>query len=377
MDANITTTKIRELRRRGPDALLVHVLQSMTLLGAAKSRLLQQNHLAAMLRGLKEYQDSRFAPIARDHQIVGKSGSVRLLRLKSLSRKKRQPIILIPSLINSWEIFDLFPNQSFAQWLKGQDYDVHIIDWGMIQHDKDIKTVDDLLLKRLAPMIEDVAQKRGPVALAGYCMGGLLQAGVIPHVHEHVLAAIYLATPWDFHANKAKLTRLVQAWAPQGFKMLQRHGVMENAQLQALFALVDPSVAIRKYTNFASLKPRDPKRRLFVAVEDWLQSGQDLPGHLATTCLQNWYIENLTAQGKWKVGGRRITPRVLSAVPSLVVAPSRDQLVELATAQALYDQIGPKKCTLYIPDTGHIGMMVSPRAQVEVWQPIDSWLKAH
>ena len=46
--------------------------------------------------------------------------------------------------------------------------------------------------------------------------------------------------------------------------------------LQALFAAVDPLVALRKFTRFAALPQTAPPAQHFVALEDWLNDGVPL-----------------------------------------------------------------------------------------------------
>lgn len=370
------TTRKQPFKRRGPDALLLHLLQAGGSVAAQFSSVTAQQKFARMLDGIKKYQEIAIAPIHRKYDVVWEKGAMRVMRLPGGRRAGvAPPVILIPSLINGPEILDLMPGHSFACYLQQNGFDVYIIDWGDVLSDKTICRMDDLLHKCLAVAVADVAKKSGQnVILAGYCMGGLLMAGAYPRLRDHVRGMAYLATPWDFHAGDPRLTQMVRQAAPHMLPMLAATPHLPNFQIQSLFALVDPAMAINKYSRFADMKIRDAAVKTFVAVEDWLQTGRDLPRDIARVCFEDWYLHNLTARGQWRVGGDLITPTLLKSCKSLVVAPRRDQLVETQTAKALATQLG--RAAKYLePDCGHIGMMVSPRAQADVWSPIIKWLK--
>lgn len=367
--------------RAGPDSLLLHLLQATGQIAALGTDAERQEKMARMLRGIQKYQSTPIPPVERNHASVWQRGSMRLLHIAPTENPGRKTkgarsIILVPSLINGWEILDLLPDQSFARHLAAQGNDVYIIDWGDLRDDPEIQSMDDLLLQRLLPAIELAAGLAGcPVALAGYCMGGLLVAGVLPHAAQFVDRALYLAMPWDFHAGTPHLTNLVRGWAPHMLPVLQTAAFLPNSQIQSLFAMVDPEMAINKFTRFADMDDDNPSAVTFVAVEDWLRTGRDLPQHIARTCMQEWYLENRPCHGQWHVGGAAVSPDTLKHTRSLVVAPRRDKLVETQTARAFYEQLG-KTATYMEPDCGHIGMMASPRAVTDVWAPINKWLQS-
>lgn len=347
------------------------MIQSILHNGAQYNAGQVQQKIAAMIAGIQKYQACGVPPVTRRMGVVWSAGSARLLRVPGRRRPGARPVVLIPSLINGWEIFDILPHRSFARFLVGAGFDVYILDWGDVAADPDIDMLDDLLRDRLAAAVALVAEQSGQaVIMCGYCMGGVLMAGALPFLAEHLARAIYLATPWDFHAGDPYLTHLVQGWVPSVSLLLNTTRVLPNAQVQTLFAMIDPDMAAQKFARFGALRADDPEYATFIAVEDWLRSGRDLPGRMAHACLTDWYVRNKTGEGAWRVAGTRITPRVLRSVPSVVVVPQRDRLVEPQTAQALYDAIGPEHAVCLTPDMGHIGMMSSARAEKLVWERV-------
>ncbi len=361
--------------RDGPDSLWLHMLQATLSMGVQHNPTVVQQKIAAMLTGIKKYQTWPTPPIHRAHRIVWQEGASRLMFVKpSADVADQPPIILVPSLINGWEILDLLPDLSFARYLAAQVGPVYILDWGDLTIDCGIQTLVDLLHGRLAAAVRAVrARHNQPVTAMGYCMGGVLVAGAMPVIGDDIDRVVYLATPWDFHAGDPLVTRLVRGWQAVLGLPLGATPHIPNSQIQALFAQVDPEMAAQKFTRFAGMTRDDPAAQIFMAVEDWLRTGHDLPGVLARQCLQDWYHDNRTAGGAWRVGDYYITPGLLAGPHSLVIAPRRDRLVEPQTARALASFIG-SRASLMSPDMGHIGLMSSPRAKDQVWAPMTEWL---
>lgn len=360
--------------RVGPDALIIHLLQSMLRAGQSEGLETAQQKMRDFLTGIKKYQDWGAPPVPREMVCLWQRGAARLLSIGG-GDCARGPVILVPSLINGWEILDLTPQVSLARFLASRGYDVHMIDWGNLRDDPDIKNLDDLLNSYLIPMVRLVCDTaRQSVMMMGYCMGGLLMAGAMPHIVDDVRAQVFLATPWDFHAGDQALTRLARNAAPSVTTMLQTTDYLPNSQIQMLFAMIDADMALKKFTRFAALAADDPAAAMFVAVEDWLQTGRDLPRDLALACLHDWYLDNQTMAGDWHVLGRRITAKDIAGPPALVIAPAQDKLVPTASAAALATQMG-RKAILHTPAIGHIGMMASSRAQTLVWDPLVEWME--
>ena len=108
-----------------------------------------------------------------------------------------------------------------------------------------------------------------------------------------------------------------------------------------------------------------------VALEDWLNDGVPLAASVARECLGQWYGENATALGAWRLRGRAVLPQRIK-LPSLAVIPDQDRIVPpgsaLALAKALPD------CRILRAPIGHIGMMSGGRAEAAVWRPVAEWI---
>ncbi len=130
----------------------------------------------------------------------------------------------------------------------------------------------------------------------------------------------------------------------------------------------------RKFSAFADMKEGGLEEMVFVAVEDWVNGGDNLPSGVVQQAVKNWYQDNKVVSGEWAVGRKKINARKIQK-PSLVIVPAKDKIVPPISAKPLARQI--KNADILIPECGHISMMVGTRAEKEVWKPIRDWILSH
>src|SRR5262249_13639989 len=136
-------------------------------------------------------------------------GSTRLLDYGTRAPDGRS-VLVIPSLINRAYILDLSPEKSLLRFLASQGLRPLLIDWGRPDAPERGFTLTDYIAGRLeaaaAAAVEIVG---GPLGVVGYCMGGLLALALAQRCPRVVKALALLATPWDFHAERAGQARLL------------------------------------------------------------------------------------------------------------------------------------------------------------------------
>lgn len=349
--------------RRGPRPLPVFVgMAGMLAASEAEQR--------AMIEGLKLYQAHPFRRSELERDVLWQSGCV---TLRHIPAQGQHHLLLIPSMINRSIILDLLPERSFARWLAAQGIDVHILDWGDPAHDPGQQNIDNVLLEKLMPCLSFLKKKYGSYDALGYCMGGTLLAGAVQLKPPGLNKVIYLASPWDFHAGNRQLQQQVVMGTASALQMTEAGRALPSHWVQSVFAAVNAQRNIHKFADFAKLEQDSDQARLFVALEDWLNDGVDLPAALARTCVVDWYGQNKPVQGGWQIGGQVVDPAA-TVNPVLVVASSTDRLVPEESSHALARLI--PGAALLQSQCGHIGMMSSRRAEADVWQPLYDWIVA-
>jgi poly(3-hydroxyalkanoate) synthetase len=326
--------------------------------------------VTAMLNGLRLYQDHPFSRPVDPLPVVWAEGTAQLFY--AAADKPVASVFIVPSMINRSHILDLLPNKSFVRWLAARGIDVYLLDWGTPVDDAAMIDVEGVIGQRLLPALRAAREHTaGPLYALGYCMGGTLLSAAAAPAQDMLAGMAFLASPWDFHAGDRALTSQIQAGTPQALNMMVSRHVLPVDWIQTVFATVNEDRTVHKFANFAAMTQDSAEAELFVAVEDWLNDGMDLPAPLARTCIRDWYGDNLPGRGQWEVAGAAVNPAAIT-VPSLVVAPMRDRLVPAGSALALAKLL--PDVTVLEPDCGHIGMMSGRSAEGAVWEPVWAWI---
>jgi len=279
----------------------------------------------------------------------------------------------VPSLINRYTILDLLRERSFVRYLAGQGLRPLVLDWGEPGAAERDLTLSDYITGPLSDAaVAAVGLAGGPVAVCGYCMGGLLALALAVRRPAQVACLALLATPWDFHAERPAEAELLGLLVESLPLFIGDADCVPVSVIQGLFMALDPFLAERKFIRFAGLDPAGAAAKSFVALEDWINDGVPLARQVALECARSWYRDNDPPRGAWQVACRPVRPQEVSA-PSLIVLPSRDKIVPPRSAEPLASAI--PRATVLRPPFGHIGMMASVKAPDAVWRPIAEWLR--
>ena len=281
-------------------------------------------------------------------------------------------LLVVPSLINRAYIVDIQAERSFVRWLAARGFRPLVLDWGAPDAASRALTLTDVIAGRLENALTRARALAGrPVTVVGYCMGGTLAVALAQRRPDAVAALVCMAAPWDFTADAPAAAGLIALARPALETVMAGHGVLPVDYVQALFHALDPMLVIDKFLKFEKRRQDSAAAGDFVALEDWLNDGVDLPASVARECLFGWYMENTPARGAWRVAGTVVAPARLT-MPCLLAIPARDRIVPPASALALGAAI-PAAEILRLP-LGHIGMMASRRAPARAWTPIAEWL---
>jgi polyhydroxyalkanoate synthase subunit PhaC len=326
--------------------------------------------LQAFFKGIQKYQGHAFKRIMPELPSVWQAGEARLLSAQQNTPIYNVPVVLVPSMVNGSEILDLLPDRSLLRWLAAQGFDSYLLDWGRPVDDVGQADIDTVMAERLIPAIESLGT---PVLLLGYCMGGLFSAALASLRPDLVKGVLLLASPWNFHDEKGALKARLQLMKPMATPYIKQYHRLPESWMQAVFATLDPEGSIKKFASFANMNDGDPREEIFVAVEDWLNEGLDLPAGIAAMCMDDWYENNLTYKNEWVVAGQPIVAKNIK-VPTFVIAAKEDRIVPLDSALAFADQ--RIKGDRLVCASGHVGLLSGRNAVVDIWKPIADWFAA-
>jgi polyhydroxyalkanoate synthase len=323
------------------------------------------NHVApdpALIAGIAAYRRHPYQRTLADPPTLWSAGSSRLLDYGG----DGPTVLFVPSLVNRAYVLDLAPGRSMLRWLAARGVRPLLLDWGWPEAAERRFTLSDYVADRLVAAMEALP---GPVALTGYCMGGLLALAAAQLRPDRVAGLALLATPWDFHASPSALRPAAML---RNLPPLLPGGTLPIDAMQALFALQTPGAVAAKFRAFARMDQDSAAARIFVAIEDWLADGVPLAGPVAQECLAGWYGANTPANGAWRVGGQVIDPAALR-LPTLVALPANDRVVPPESASPLAMLI--PGATRIEAAVGHVGMVAGSRAQAMLWKKLLDWLR--
>ncbi|HMD62385.1 MAG TPA: alpha/beta fold hydrolase [Stellaceae bacterium] len=324
------------------------------------------------LAGLEAYRRHPYRRRDGAPRLLWQEGTTRLL---DYGGGTAGPVILVvPSLINRFYVLDLLPKLSFLRHLAGRGLRPLVVDWDAPGREERNFDLTDYIAGRLESAFDAALRLAGmPIGVAGYCMGGLFALALALRRPDGTACLTLLATPWDFHAERAQPARFFSLIGDCLPLLCDERGTVPVEVIQSLFFMLDPFTAERKFTRFATLDPDSDEARDFVALEDWVNDGVPLAAAVARDCARSWYGDNEPARGLWKISGETVDPKLLRR-PALVVLPSRDRIVPPSSAAPLAAVLGG--ATVLRPPLGHVGMMSTARAPAMLWNAIADWLRA-
>jgi poly(3-hydroxyalkanoate) synthetase len=330
---------------------------------------------AGLLAGIAAYRRHPWQRVQDGPPGIWSEGSSRLLDYGAPGATRRcdPAVLVVPSLVNRAYILDLLPGHSMLAFLAGQGLRPLLLDWGFPGEVERGFALSDYIAGRLDRAVlaaREINQGRA-VALAGYCMGGLMAVAAALARPDAISRLALLATPWDFWADDERKARDIGALVPWLEPLFTAGGTLPVDALQTMFSLLDPGSVAAKYRDFARQDPASPRARLFVALEDWLNDGIPLAAPVARETLGGWYGANAPAAGQWRVLGLPVQPHRL-AMPCFVAIPERDRIVPPESARALGAAIAG--ASLHSLPAGHIGMVAGSAAPALLWTKLAAWL---
>ncbi len=344
--------------RTGPSPLWLHLNGTAAMMVSAsedkRMHDASQDILNEAMVGVKAYHDSDVQPFIREMTVVAEYKRSRLITAKEWGGGA--PVILIPSLINGWQIFDIEKDHSFCAYLSSQGLTPYVVDWA--QPSDVLITIDDYIADHLPTLLAQL--KTPPRAMIGYCMGATFLPGFLPH-YDHDPAIVMIAPPWDFSYQTPDQMMRIQSLAMQTYMM---GNTAPDDFVQSLFWAVDPLQVIKKFRKFPSVNNLDR----FVRVEDWLNAGHKVSRSILQTCLFDWYRDNKIMKDEWIVNGCAVTDQSLPE-KTLIMSGAADGLVPPQSVQPLI-----KNRTHISVNTGHIGLMASDKAVDQVWKPVAEFI---
>ncbi len=243
----------------------------------------------------------------------------------------REPVLIVPSWILKYYILDLSPHNSLVRYLVTQGHTVFMLSWRNPGKESRDRGLNDYLVRGLFEAIEQVRgmTASAPLHAAGYCLGGTLLA-----IGAEVLGrdgcaktsalktATLFAAQTDF-SEPGELGLFIDASELAYLEALMwEQGYLDGRQLANAFQLLHSrDLMWSRLAGEYLLGQRAQETDLMA----WNADTTRLPYRLHSETLEDLYLHNRLAEGKYCVQGRPVALADLR-LPMFVVGTEGDHV---------------------------------------------------
>jgi polyhydroxyalkanoate synthase subunit PhaC len=239
-----------------------------------------------------------------------------------------EPVLIVPAWIMKYYILDLSPQNSFVRYLVEKGHTVFVISWknpnetdrnlGMDDyHDKGIRAAVDAV---------SVIVPDAKIHSVGYCIGGTLlsiaAAAMARDGDDRLASLTLLAAQMDF-SEPGELSFFI---SPSQLAMLEavmhKAGVLSSDKMGAAFGLLRSNDLLWAPAINTYVKGKREKLNDLMA---WNSDGTRMPWRMHSEYLQQLYLQNDLANGRFKVNGRPIDLKSV-ALPMVVFGTETDHV---------------------------------------------------
>jgi putative long chain acyl-CoA synthase len=330
------------------------------------------------------------APYEAPNEIVFSSGIMALRRFHSTpaqgdAARAAPPILLIPPLMVTAQVYDISPDLSAVGYLAGRGLDVYVTDFGSPE-DKEgglERTIDDHVLAVDAAVTFVRGATGRDVHIAGYSQGGMFAYLVGAYRQGRDVASIItFGSPVDMRRNlPVPLPEEAAARVLDGLHTAL-HGVFERLEglpadfTSLAFKLISPRQELKYLLqtvgllhNREALERREPKRR-FLGGEGFVA----WPGPAFRTLVTEFIARNRLASGGLVVAGRTVTLNDVN-VPILYFVGRNDEVARPGSVRAVERAVSSAEKYAHWVSAGHFGLVVGSRAIGETWPLVADFIE--
>ncbi len=349
--------------------------------------------LPALTRVVSAFRNA--AEIAR----VGRSGgaahtpyevasSDRISRLRHYDgadrAAKRPPLVLVPPLMLTAEVYDIAADASAVRCLMEAGIDPWVVDFGAPERQEGglRRTLADHVLA-VSRAIDAVTARTGRTPhLGGYSQGGMFCYQVAAFRRSQGIASlITFGSPVD--VRRYVIPGLPDALVGSLLEGLDTVLSLSFARTalpawlsRNAFRMLSPTKEIRNQIEFLTrLHDRDTVarregQRRFLAGEGWVA----WPGPALREFIEEFVIENRLLSGGFVIEGRTLALSDVSC-PVLAFIGTGDEIARPGAVRAIRGAAPRADVYEVAVKAGHMGLVVGSRAMKETWPAVTAWIR--
>lgn len=334
--------------------------------------------LLRLINGLEVVIKKDIRPTRRNHKkLIYEEKNLTLYHYQpSCEKIYETPVILVPPLMTTTDIFDLIPEHSLANVLTEAGFNVYLVDFGKPDRNDSHLKIDNYILNFLYSAV-NIAKKHSDskqVTLLGYCLGGtfsIIYASVSMDIRNDVKNVIDIAGPVDLKYLPF-FNLLFKPFKNEWFGFADKLGCIPKELLTFIFKISDPIGYLRRPVHiFNKAWDRDFLVK-YQALSNFFNNFQSLPGATFKQAFEIIANNELVCR-KLKLLGENIDLANLTS-SLLAFAGSRDTFIPAESVRAVQKHISTKDFQYVELPFGHVSIMGSNRAKTSIWKTCVDWL---
>ncbi len=292
------------------------------------------------------------------------------------------PLLIIPPLINGYEVADLQPDRSVVRNFLEHGMDVYLVNWGYPRRADMFLTWDDYVCDFIDDAVDHVLADAGvdKTSMFGLCQGGTMSTCYSALNPDKIKNLVLTVTPIDFHANRVEGQPHVGLLFEMGKTanvdlMREAFGLIPADVLNVSFLMASPfTLMFGKYADIIDLFENREALLNFLRMEKWLFGGPEVSGAAYQQMVKTFLQDNALVKGTLELDGQKVDLKNLS-MPVLNCFAERDHLVPPGCSLGLSKHMAHNKKYKEFPiKTGHIGIYTGGASQKIMVPGVVEWL---
>lgn len=345
---------------------------------------LWQNLTKGAQNALEIARMGRLSPVVHTpFQVVHRERVYKLRRYAAQHAGLEKPLLLVPPLMVTAEVYDIDPAISAIKLLLDAGVDVWVIDFGVPEEEEGglARTLDDHV-RAVDQAIEHVRGATGrDVHLAGYSQGGMFCYQTAAYRRgAGIVSLITFGAPVDIHRNlivgDELATRIIDTFSGLLRSLLEAMEGLPGAFSSIGFRVLTFHKELRRMLSFvAHLHDREAlmrgeSSRRFLHGEGFVY----WPGPALRTFYEEFIVDNRLSQGGFVVDGRSLTLADIQC-PILYMIGERDEFARAPSVRAIREAAPHARAYELTLRTGHFGLVVGTAAMKHTWPTVVHWMQ--
>ncbi len=290
------------------------------------------------------------------------------------------PVVLVPPLMLSAEVYDVSPASSAVTVLSENGVDPWVVDFGAPEREEgglERDLADHVLA--VADAVARVRERTGQdVHLAGYSQGGMFCYQTAAYLRsEGIASLITFGSPVDTAAAlPLGIPEEVGSRAAGVLARAFERGAVPAWMSREGFRLLDPVKSLRQRLDFVrrlgdreALLPRERQRR-FLMNEGWVA----WPGPALAEFMRQFIVHNRMLSGGFVIEDRLVTLADITS-PLLYFVGEIDEIAPATVVRAARRAMPSADIFEVALRAGHFGLVVGSAATESTWPVVAAWAR--